>query len=308
MLSSAVARHCGFGIISALLCSIAWRAVISRLSSTAPPPITLPIAAAWVYLSDDQNYTEIPSQWLQINFTVADVLLVGPVGLQEDGTFGLYSSQQTGPLANRFNWVIQQARSMNPDIKIIASQWWGSSPNIWGYDISALQNETAIQKYAASVATFLQTWSSVSGGIDGYDIDYECYNVQDYAPALLTLVRQSLDALGKAEGGRKFYLTVSPASSSYLDETTQVVDFVNMQTYAGGSGITPQTLVSLGFKSDQLLYGICPETNCGGQTIDQVEQQYTANNMAGIHVWRLNSDNLVDEGKTAAQVYEFLHP
>jgi hypothetical protein len=87
-----------------------------------PNPIELPISTAWMYMSDDQQYNIIPQTWSDINFKDVDVLNVGPAGVQSDGSFGLYNSAETGDLANRFTWIIQTARSQNPNIKIIVSQ------------------------------------------------------------------------------------------------------------------------------------------------------------------------------------------
>lgn len=80
-----------------------------------------------------------------------------------------------------------------------------------------------------------------------------------------------------------------------------------MQTYAGGSGLTPQDFLQMGLKSTQLLYGICPETNCPSPSLDDVKKAFTTNKLAGIHLWRLNSDNYSHEGKVQKQVYTFLH-
>jgi hypothetical protein len=100
---------------------------------------------------------------------------------------------------------------------------------------------------------------------------------------------------------------VSPASTTGLKDAAGSLDFVNMQTYAGGSGLTPKNFLDMGLKSTQLLYGICPETNCPTPTFPQVKQAYITYKLAGIHLWRLNSDNYQDEGKVQRQVYNFLH-
>ena len=100
---------------------------------------------------------------------------------------------------------------------------------------------------------------------------------------------------------------MSPASTQDLKGAVGFLDFVNMQTYAGGSGLTPKNFLDLGLKSTQLLYGICPETNCPTPTFPQVKQAYITYKLAGIHLWRLNSDNYVHEGQVQRQVSNFLH-
>jgi hypothetical protein len=117
-----------------------------------------------------------------------------------------------------------------------------------------------------------------------------------------------VDVLSKATGGRPFYLTVSPATTYLLKSAVASLNFVNMQTYAGGYSLTPKDFTQLGLKSQQLLYGICPEEGCATRTVEQVKTEYTKNNLAGIHLWRLNSGNYSDEGLAQAQIYNFLHP
>jgi hypothetical protein len=167
----------------------------------AAAAIGLPISAAWMYMSDDQQYDTIPPAWSDIDFSDVDVLYVGPAGVQSDGSFGLYNSPATGDLANRFRWILQTARGQNPAISIIVSQWWGNGDGIWGSALNCLKTDAAIRAYTDSVAAFLASYLDVSGGVDGYDIDYESNNVVSSAPAILSQIRAGLDALGNANGG-----------------------------------------------------------------------------------------------------------
>ena len=284
--------------------------VVIDMSSelSTPPSLTPPIAAAWLYMSDDQKYSTIPPQWSAIDFNTVDVLFIAPAGLQADGTFGLHNSDKTGPLANRFKWTVQTARSQNPKIKIIVSQFWGSRDDIWGYDLSKLHGTEAIEKYADSVQAFLKTWISVSGGIDGYDIDYESENVLENAPDILARIRRKLDALSNDLGGRPFYVTVSPAAVTYLDKAVPSLSYVNMQTYAGGYYLSPQDFIKLGLQPQQLLYGICPETGAKTRSVKEVEKEYKSYNLAGVHLWRLNSGNYTEELQVQKEIFDFLHP
>ena len=273
-----------------------------------PKPIELPISAAWMYMSDDQQYNTIPQTWSKINFKNVDVLNVGPGGVQSNGTFGLFNSDETGDLANRFKWIIQTARNQNPNIKIIISQWWGDQgDHIWGKGLDSLDGDKAIPTYTSSVIEFLHSYLNVSGGVDGYDIDYESNNVVSNISKITSLIRLGMNGLSETFK-RPFYLTVSPSTTTYLDKAVGSLNFVNMQTYAGGVYLTPQDFTKLGLKSQQLLYGICPETNCDSPEIPAVESAYTKNNLAGIHLWRLNSGDYIKEGQWQAQIYRFLHP
>jgi hypothetical protein len=279
--------------------------------AASPPPLAPPIAAAWFYMADSKkDYDKIPPEWSKVNFKDVDLLIVGPAGIQGHGfNFGLYNTQRTGNLATRFKWVIQTARQQNPKIRIIVSQWWGNGGDVWGQTLEELKGgSSAIKTYADSVAKFLGSYLTFAGGVDGYDIDYESENVVDYTDKITSEIRTRLDALSKAKDGRPFYVTVSPSETRYLKPAVPSLSFVNMQTYAGGTGLAPGDFTALGLKPQQLLYGICPETDCTTPSLEQVESQYTDNKLAGIHLWRLNSDNFVPEGKVQAQIYKFLHP
>lgn len=76
-----------------------------------------------MYLSDDLNYTTVPPKWSEVSFATVDLLLIAPLGIQDDGKSNLYKSPKTGPLTHRFSWVLQKARSEDPGIKIFASQF-----------------------------------------------------------------------------------------------------------------------------------------------------------------------------------------
>lgn len=274
---------------------------------------TLPIAAAWCYMSDDQKYNKIPSEWSSINFSVVDVLYVGPAGVQAGGDFGLFNSNTTGPLANRFEWVIKRARSQNPNIKIIVSQWWGIGSGNWGSALSSLNDSAAISRYTSSVASFIKDWSSISGGVDGYDIDYESNNVLESTPTILAQVRSKLDTLSEDLDGRHFYITVSPSETEYLDKAVPSISYVNIQTYQGGTGLSPDDFLNIGLNSKQILYGYCPESGCGPPSLDQVEDAYkkykqAGKTLAGIHLYRLNSDNYEYENQQQEKIYALLHP
>jgi hypothetical protein len=267
-----------------------------------------PIAAAWMYMADDRSYATIPQAWTTIDFKKVDMLYVGPAGVQSDGTFGFYNSTTTGDLATRFKWIMHTARSQNPNIKIIVSQWWGNGTGVWGNPLNTLNTDAAIRKYTESVNTFLQSYLLVSGGVDGYDIDYEDNNVVSNIWTITSQIRTELDALRRENGGRPFYLTVSPATITNLSTAVPSLHYVNMQTYAGGKSLTPQQFTLLGLKPQQLLYGYCPETRCSTPTIDEVKAQHKDNQLAGIHLWRLNSDNYQYEIEEQAKIYSFLHP
>lgn len=278
------------------------------LESRAAPDnggIKAPIAAAWLYMTDSQDYNSVPDTWNTIDFSLVDVLYVAPFGLQADGTFGLYNSQKTGPLNHRFEWVLQKARSQNKNIKVLASQFYGGKlgkSTTYGYDWSSLKDDAAIKKYTSSVADFVKKSQNTNGGIDGFDVDFESSNVIASAAKILSQIRSKLDALGG-----KYYITVSPSVTDYLKEAKDSIDFVNMQNYAGGYGLEVESFTAIGFKSTQLLFGICPEAACQTRPIDYVKNQVKTKKLAGVHLWRLDSSNYKHELDWQKQIFNFLH-
>lgn len=270
-----------------------------------------PIAAAWFYLSDTHDYQNIPSHWPQIAFDKVDVLYVGPAGVQDNGVFGLFDSASTGPLRNRFEWLVDRARQDNPNIRIVISQWWGNGEQVWGKPLSALQGEADVGAYVQSVADFLtyyQTYAAGRYALDGFDIDYEDNNVTPDFPLLATSLGQAMQTL-TARHGKPFRLTLSPADGDYLDATSLApFDHINMQSYAGGIDIPPEAFLDMGVPANRLLFGICPETNCDTFSVNEVLDQYRRHGLAGVHLWRLNSDNYLYEGQVQRQIHAALHP
>ena len=261
----------------------------------------------------DGSYDSIPSVWSKIRFGVVDVLYVSPFIVNvADGSFDFdniaareQAQGHTGTLVKRLQWIVQNARLQNPAIKILAQRFWG------GNDLQDLKS-SQYDHYASSVRALVKTY-----GLDGYDLDYESRadgadgNVISQAPTILSKIRAQLDQL-KDEVGKPLYVSISPATTKCLDETVaQSLHYVNIQTYAGGSGLTLTHFTDLGFRKHQLLYGILPESTEDSKPIDVVTDAYKGNGgndrLPGIHLWRLNSHNLDFENKVQALIYDFLH-
>lgn len=269
------------------------------------------ISGAWFYIADTQDYYKIPDFWNQIPLNDVNVLYIGPGGIQDNNKFGLYSSESTGALSNRFQWLITKAKQDNPAIRIIISQWWGEGQGKWGMPLDTLNSETDINEYAQSVANFIEYYQTYENGkyaIDGFDIDYESNNVIEKFPILANKVHEALQQLSN-KYHKPFYFTISPADIEYLTTPSLAqVDYINMQSYAGGLDITPESYFALGVPANKILYGICPETNCETPSVEEALATYYQYKMAGIHLWRLNSDNYKYEIAVQQQIYTALNP
>ncbi|MBU4612080.1 hypothetical protein IMZ29_16490 [Achromobacter sp. GG226] len=275
------------------------------------PEPARPIAAAWFYLSDTQDYQTIPEDWARVDFRAVDRLHVGPAGIQPDGRFGLFQSAQTGDLRHRFEWVIDKARRENPAIEVVVSQWWGRGEGVWGRSLDVLDTPAARGAYAQSMADFLAFYRRHAGGryaVDGVDIDYEGENVVPAFPEIAGQIRTALRTLSD-QHGRPYLFTVTPADDEYLTPASLAqADFVNLQSYAGGLEFTLDLLYALDVAPSKILLGICPETDCDTFSETDVLAGYREEGLAGIHLWRLNSDNQDVEGDVQRRIHAALHP
>jgi hypothetical protein len=269
------------------------------------------ISAAWFYLSDDTNYESIPSYWKDIHFDKVNRLYVGPLGIQDSYNFNLYKGIH-GDLSMRFKWLIQKAKADNPNIEIIASQWWGDSPNVYGYSLDALNKSADEEMYAQSVVDFIESYQVNDNGkyaINGYDIDYEDDNVIPDIKNLLNNIRNKLDKLS-LKNHKKYYFTITPASTNYINESSILskIDNINMQSYAGGSDIQIDFYLNYGVDPKRIFYGICPETNCkNSKSVESVLAIYKNYKLGGIHLYRLNSDNYLYENSVQENIFSILN-
>lgn len=269
------------------------------------------ISAAWFYLSDDVNYESIPAYWQNIHFNHVNRLYIGPVGIQNQYNFDLYKGIN-GDLSVRFKWLVERAKSDNPNIQIIVSQWWGDYPNVYGSSLDVLNNLDNQEVYAKSIIDFLESYQLNNNGlysIDGYDIDYEGDNVSPNIKSLLTNIRTKLDQLS-LKYHKKYYLTITPSSTQYINESSLLLklDNVNMQSYEGGAQIPVDFYLQNGMNAKKIFFGICPETKCRySKSVESVLAIYQKYNLGGIHLWRLNSDDYVYENSLQEIIFSYLN-
>lgn len=262
----------------------------------------------------DYSWSTEPEQWSNVRFDKIDILYVSPFVVRKP--YGLFDlddpalrdppEREHGDLERRLHFVIDTARKGNPKIKILAQQFWGEN------DFEDLRTDQ-FDRYARSVATIVRDWQ-----LDGYDVDYEWRfgdpdhvggNVIKEVPEILSRVRARLDELQVRER-RPLYVTITAGSAKFLDKSVaDVVDFVNIQSYDGGrnDNLTVARFLDIGFRRDQLLWGILPENAHRSNTIEQTKMEYTGNGLAGIHLWRLNSHNAFYENQVQTLLYDWLH-
>lgn len=229
---------------------------------SSPPSLPGPVTAAAFLLSDQEEVgiNVIPASWYKVRFDTTDILVIGPFVATPQylpnnadphrspnpnpAMFGGHEAATpqartpppligsttltTGRLGKRqvrFEWVVEQARIQNPNIKIIVSQFYCSYTEGWDY--AGLNTDALRDNYTTSVIALLQEyWNAksrlgVSLRIDGYDVDYEYVwpqdtsnhsrgassNMQPYAPAIWKQISDKAKNTTMAP----VYITITPA-------------------------------------------------------------------------------------------------
>lgn len=294
-----------------------------------------PLVATYWLLADEAMPTDasvIPPEWQFARFDTTDILYVcsffvlprqDPVTGSTKYKFGLQDGEAEngwlGRYENRYKWVVAEARTQNPRIRIIASMmmWTDSTENpLHIGDLGALETPESRTEFATSVKELLlekskETYlnsagAAVSARIDGFDIDLEDGNLKDYLPEALTKLRSAFDSVGPS---MKFYLSVTPAWTYCLDDSCATsLDYLNMQNYDGGRGTSPEDYCGVmpSLKHSQMLWGLSSEgpgnKNACTSVTDAVNRCKNLG-LGGVMTWRLNSRNWVYQQMLQIQLY-----
>jgi hypothetical protein len=206
------------------------------------------------------------------------------------------------------DWLIQDARSANPNIKLLVTLGYGSDEitQIFAGPQSGWQQ--AATAFADNLVAYLQNY-----GLDGFDVDWEAplsdNGTSQQFQLLFTAIRQAFNATGK-----RYYLTLSPAAVGTLDAGTinSSFDFVNLQLYSGFT--CPGEFLSAGVNQDLLAYGAKFEPNNGVpyQTAQQAVAFYAPSCGDQLQYsiftnWRLNSGNFQYEQAQQMILYQLVN-
>jgi Glycosyl hydrolases family 18 len=240
---------------------------------------TVPTSSSTVPTGDGSTYT--------IDLQTAD---------HPDG----YTNQQY------MDWVIQDARKANPEIKILVTLGYADDEFTQIFQGPSSGWQQAATAYGQNLVAYLQHY-----GLDGFDIDWE----GDFASAttkeqfkiLLTAVRAAFDAQDKY-----YYLTLSPAVVGTLDAPTanNAFDFINLQVY--GNSLVREEFIQAGVVPGLLAYGAKFESEGGGDKTPHQDAQDAYSDMVdgqyGIATqWRLNSGNFQYEQAQQMILYELVY-
>jgi len=278
------------------------------------------VAVGWVYVADPVTKSAESASWQDIAFEALDVLVVGPVGLQHcnntpkvakafpwrprfrcqepyrRGSFGVADAFRP-----RFDALLAVARQRNPNLQIMASQWYAShlmEPfGDWGGSLQTLgDSEEQLDGYTKDVNAFL-----LEQNMTGYVLDYEGTNVVHWYTRLLVKLAEAFR--DPHTGHRTRHIGISPSTVKYLMGTNSLTDYVFAQTYTQGVELDDFLAI---FDANKVFVGLCPE-GCSSTNAWDAKDQVELRDLAGIHVWRLNSDNastMAKENVVMQQVHD----
>jgi GH18 family chitinase len=206
--------------------------------------------------------------------------------------------------------VITLCRQENPDAEIFISSNFGGQD----MDNEYLQAAQDPQKFADSVVSYMKKY-----GLDGYDMDWESRQIDDYAPQLTTLLstcHATFAAAGDNPHGRPYLLThtvwpgvESPETVAGLKDS---VDQLNLMTYGPGDNYDLRTYADsyyqAGFPYERMVGGVESEAGYpegGPDTQDSVAAKCAyvkEKNLAGLFEWRMDNDMRPDDGPPGFKV------
>jgi hypothetical protein len=263
---------------------------------------------AWLFLNEDEppqtNYNS-PDSCFQtlIRYRTYDsaefigIAFFEVVDAATGCSIGIGASPHPEGLTNQdyLDYVLRDARQINPGIKFLATMVYGGSNTLAKVFANGGDPQTQANAFAANLLAYLQ-----ANGMNGIDIDWEGdvseQLTQSQFQILFSTIRQVFDAQPV-----KYYLSFTPAwPTSTIDYPTvnSAFDFVSPQFYDGmplskflGAGISP---ARIGYGAQFEPGNAAPNTSAQ-QVWNAVSAGFTQGGTTygyqDIFMWRLNSGN-----------------
>jgi Chitinase len=288
-------------------------------AATPVPAADGKISAAYWYLYPDPNddtYSLVMSEKEAIPWTKINRLYIGFATVKD----GVLTDLPTGDSADdavrraemqrRIHEIASLCREKNPDAEIfISSNFGGDLDNEYR---AAAQDP---QKFADSALAYLKAYD-----LDGYDMDWESSNIDDYAPqltALLSACHTTFAGAGTNPHGRSYKVThtIWPGveSAQTVAGLKDAVDQVNIMSYGTGDKYDlvsyADSYAAAGFPPGKMIGGLESESgytdNVGPDTQETVAAKCAyvkSHNLAGLFVWRIDNDMRPDNAAPTYQV------
>lgn len=220
-----------------LATGLAWVAMLIHVSAFAENPDVAPDSYRIIgYVADGPALPTISANKLDvINFAFAQV----------NPAHEVFLPQETA--ARSLDGLVA-LRKVNPELKVLLSiGGWGA-----GNFSEAALTDTARARFADTAVELIRQHD-----LDGVDIDWEypahpgpgiSHRPEDKQnfTRLLTVVREKLDVLSAANGGRPYLLTIAAADGEAakgleIAKIARILDWINLMTYDFYGSLTPTT-------------------------------------------------------------------
>jgi GH18 family chitinase len=210
----------------------------------------------------------------------------------------------------RIRNVVALCRQDNPDADIFIVSNFGDD-----LDTEYLAAAQDPQKFADSVVAYMREYD-----LDGYDMDWESRQIDDYAPQLTSLLsacHATFAAAGNSPRSRPYLLThtVWPGveSAQTVAGLKDAVDQLNLMTYGPGDAYGLASYAdsyhAAGFPYGKMIGGVESEggygENGGTDTQESVAAKCAyvkAHNLAGLFEWRIDNDMRSGDGPPTFKV------
>jgi len=214
-------------------------------------------------------------------------------------------------MQRRIREIVALCRQNNPDMEIFIVSNFDEKE----LDPEYLKAADDPQEFANSVVGYLKEYD-----LDGYDMDWESRQIDDYAPQLTTLLAACHDrfaAEGNTRRGQPYLLThtVWPGveSAETVAGLADAVDQLNLMTYGPGDAYDLASYAAeynaAGFPWEKMIGGVESENGYGESGGHDTRESVAAkcafvktNNLAGLFAWRIDNDMRPDNSPPTFQI------
>ena len=280
---------------------------------------------AWIFLNEDEppktNYNSANSCYQSLvqyqtynSVTFLGIAFFEVIAASNGSTIQIGSSSHSGGLTNQdyLNFVLRDARQVNPNIKFLATMVYSGNNTLAAVFSGGGDPHTQATAFAKNLVTYLE-----NNGMNGLDVDWEGDVSDDMTQSqfqtLFSTIRQVFD-----QQPEKYYLSFTPAwPTNTIDYPTvnSAFDFVSPQFYDG----TPlSSFLDAGISPTKIGYGAQFEPgnsapNASAQQVwNAASPGFSYNNTRysyqDIFMWRFNSGNFQFEQAQYMILYQLGNP
>jgi len=296
---------------------------------------TTKLVNAWIFLNEDEpagtdynssSSTSCYQTLIQNNvYQAIDILYLCfvtttptgsntcPAGDGSSYTIEIGAASHPNGLTNQdyMDYIIEDARKNNPNIKIAVTLNWGDGSLLSNiFPDPGNPDQQSADNFAANLMYYLKNFD-----LDGFDIDWESPISDQTTQSQFEFLINAIGAQFKQQTDRHYYLSLSPAEVGNLvaEAVNNNMDFVTLQLYSGFT--TPSEFTGAGIQKSLLAYGAKFEATGpsgpdgkGYQTALNAYEGYIQGGYSVITNWRLNSENYEFEQAQQKELYRLVFP